>query len=185
MDVEPLQPGETAPDFGLPDAEGLETYLTDALERGPAVVVFTCNACEHSQAYEKRLIALQRDYVADGVQVLAVNPNPSTDGADESVQAMNERSKRNGFNFAYLKDEDQSVARAFGPQATPHAFVVDTERTVVYQGRIDDRWEEPDKVVRPYVREALDYLLGGREGHLDTASTIPVGCKVVWQDEDA
>lgn len=185
IDVEPLQPDETAPDFGLPDAEGLETYLTDALERGPAVVVFTCNGCEHSQAYEDRLIQLQSDYIGKGVRVVAVNPNPSTGEADESVEAMNERAKLNGFNFDYLKDEDQSVARAFGAQATPHAFVVDTDRTVVYQGRIDDAWKEPDKVMRPYVREALDLLLGeSDQDHLDTESTIPVGCKIVWGDGD-
>ena len=99
------------------------------------VVVFTCNHCPVAQAYEDRIVEIAADYKDKGVEVVAINVNNME--ADK-LPAMKERAEEKGFKFDYLYDPSQEIGRAFGATVTPHAFLLDGERNVVYIGAIDD-----------------------------------------------
>ena len=191
MQVDPLSDGETAPEFELPGVTGeghatldFETYALDDFDASALVVVFTCNHCPTAQAYEDRIEAIQADY-ADA-DVVAINSNNSIEeqaGGNEfyptdSFEHMNARSAREEFNYPYLRDESQEVAKAYGAQCTPHAFVFDEHRELVYQGALDDE-REGENVTERDVREAIDAVLAGEDYPTETVS--PMGCSTKWK----
>lgn len=178
MAVDPLATGESAPSFELPGVDGEEHALGDFDEEA-LVVVFTCNHCPVAQAYENRLVTLQADYEGDA-RVVAINPNETENYPDDSFEHMVERAEERGFNFPYLRDESQEVALAYGGECTPHAFVFDQDRSLVYQGAIDDDRDGED-VSERYVRDAIDAILAGETFELDTVS--PMGCSIKWKPE--
>jgi len=175
MDVTPLQTGEPAPDFELPGVDGND-YTLDSFDASALVVVFTCNHCPVAKAYQDRLVAFAADY--DDADLVAINPNDAEEYPDDSFENMVERAESEGFNFPYLRDESQDVARAYGAECTPHAFVFDADRELVYQGAIDDDREGED-VTEQYVRDAVDAVLAGESFDTDTVS--PMGCSVKWK----
>ena len=139
------------------------------------VVVFTCNHCPVAKAYEDRLVALYNDYKDKGVEVVAINVN---NGESDRLPAMKTRAEEKGFEFAYLYDPSQAIGRAFGATVTPHAFVLDGERHVVYMGAIDDDMKA-EKASTHYVRDAVDAVLAGEAPA--TAETKPAGCGIQYE----
>ncbi len=173
-----LQLGDHAPTFTLPSVDG-RTYSLDTLtDKAVLVVIFSCNHCPYVQAYEDRMVAIQRDYRDRGVQFLAINSNDDKNYPEDSFEQMVERAKAKGFNFPYLRDATQAVAQAYGATHTPHLFVFDQERRLRYTGKIDDNWQDPSAVSRHYLREALDALLHGSA--LTEAKTHAIGCTIKW-----
>jgi peroxiredoxin len=188
----PVQPttlalGAMAPDFALPGVDGRAWALKDFAAAKVVVVVFTCNHCPTAQYYEERLKQLVSDFGPKGVACVAISPNdPKSVRLDElgwadlgdSFEEMKLRAKDRQFNFPYLYDGDtETVSRAYGPVATPHAFVFDAARTLRYVGAIDDS-ERPTQVRVRYVRDAIEALLAGREPAV--TKTRAVGCSVKW-----
>jgi hypothetical protein len=113
----------TAPDFRLPDTDG-----TQHSPDGVTAVVFTCNHCPYALAWHERLLAVAADYAHRGVRTLLINPNDAERYPRDSFAAMRERVAAEGpWPAPYLRDEDQSVARAFGAQTTPDVFVLDAD----------------------------------------------------------
>jgi len=164
----------TAPDFSLPDTNGAE-HGPD----GVTVVVFTCNHCPYALAWHERLLSVAADYADRGVRMLLVNPNDAERYPRDSYEAMRERVEREGpWPAPYLRDEDQSVARAYGAQTTPDVFVLDAERRVRYRGAPDGDHRE-ESASAQWLRDALDAVLDDRE--LEPAETQPVGCSVKWR----
>jgi peroxiredoxin len=156
-----LRIGDCAPSFSLPGVEG-KTYTLSMFADAPVlIVVFSCNHCPYVQAYEVRLIALQRDYADRGVRLVAINSNDDTSHAEDSFPNMVSRAQAKGFNFPYLRDGSQQVAMAYGATHTPHLFLFDRNRRLAYTGKIDDNWQRPDAVTQPYLRQAIDALLSG------------------------
>ncbi len=179
--------GSPAPDFTLPGVDGRDYALKDFAAAKLLVVVFTCNHCPSAQAYEERIKQLTSDYQKKGVAVVAIMPNDAksvrldelswTDLSD-SFPEMKIRARDRHFNFPYLYDGDaESVSRAYGPVATPHAFVFDAARKLRYAGALDDS-ERGKHVQKSYVRDALEALLAGQEPPV-TKSKV-VGCSVKW-----
>ncbi len=175
--------GTKAPGFTLKGVDGEMHSLEDYDDAKAVVVVFTCNHCPTAVQYEDRLIELQDEYADRGVQVIAVNPNETDGHPTDSYEHMIVRAKEKGFNFPYLRDETQDVARAYGAMRTPHVFLLDGDRKVVYEGRIDDRPDDPDDVGRHDLREALDEVLAGKP--VSVPSTVSIGCNVKWWGKDA
>jgi peroxiredoxin len=191
MQVDPLSPGDEAPSFGLPGVTGkgyatrdFKMYTLDDFNADALVVVFTCNHCPTAKAYQERLKAIQADY--DDADLVAINSNNVIEeyaGGNEfyptdSFEHMNARANLEDFNFPYLRDESQEVAKGYGAQCTPHAFVFDQHRELVYQGAIDDD-REGDDVTEQYVRDAIDAVLAGEEYEKETVS--PMGCSTKWR----
>ncbi|MBW2507844.1 MAG: thioredoxin family protein [Deltaproteobacteria bacterium] len=171
--------GTAAPPFSLPGVDG-ETYSLDSFADAELlVVVFTCNHCPYAIACEDRLIAIQKDYRNEGVQLVAINPNDAEKYPDDSFDKMKERALAKGFNFPYLRDESQAVARAYDAACTPDIFVFDRERKLLYNGRVDDNWKEPEQVTRRELRELLDAALRGET--VDFEHVPSMGCSIKWK----
>jgi peroxiredoxin len=173
--------GEAAPPFELPDTEGTpHTLGGDGQSPAPAtVVVFTCNHCPYALAWHDRLLAVARDYADRGVRTLLVNPNDGTRYPRDSFEAMRERVRADGgWPAPYLRDEDQSVARAYGALTTPDVFVVAPDGAIAYRGAPDSDHGEPS-LDAAWLRAALDDVLAGRP--VDRAETRPVGCSIKWR----
>src|SRR3954463_14787743 len=138
--------GESAPSFALPDTDGAEQALEGSGEAAaPAtVVVFTCNHCPYALAWHDRLLAVARDYADSGVRMLLINPNDAERYPRDSMEAMQARVHGDGgWPAPYLRDEDQSVARAYGAKTTPDVFVVAPDGAIAYRGAPDARPRSP------------------------------------------
>jgi len=173
-----LELGKKAPDFGgLKGADGKQYSLSSFSGKPVLVVVFTCNHCPYAQAYEDRLVSIQRDYAGRGVQLVAISSNDDKNYPEDSYPKMVERAKAKGFNFPYVRDADQKVVTDYGAVCTPHVFVFDKDRALRYRGRIDDS-KDPKQVKSPDLRNALDDLVAGRPPRV--ADTKPFGCSIKW-----
>lgn len=174
-----LKIGSSAPDFNLPGVDGNNYALSSFSDKRILILIFSCNHCPYVQAYEERIKQIQKDYSAKGVQVVAINSNDAVKYPEDSFEQMKIRFQKKQFNFPYLYDEDQSVAKAFDATHTPEVFVFNEGRHLVYHGKIDDNWQEPDKVRNKYLREALDEILAGNE--VSIPETYSIGCTIKWK----
>ena len=173
-----LHIGDQAPGFRLPGVDGRTYSLEEFTGKPVLIVVFSCNHCPYVQAYEDRMISIQRDYQPRGVQLIAINSNDDVNYPEDSFNAMVERAKAKGFNFPYLRDANQEVAKAYGATHTPQLFVFDHGRKLRYTGKIDDNWQNPGAVKKQYLREAVDALLQGSAPA--EAETHAIGCTIKW-----
>lgn len=174
--------GAEAAPFDLPGVDGRHHALSDYTDAAALVLVWSCNHCPYVQAWESRLRAIQADYAGRGVRLVAINSNDVERYPEDAFEEMRARAQAQGFNFDYLFDEDQAVARAYGPERTPEVFLFDRDRRLVYTGAIDDSRDE-GSVGRHYLREALDAVLAG--GAPAIAETPAVGCSVKWRPDGA
>ncbi|MCA1812976.1 MAG: thioredoxin family protein [Halobacteriales archaeon] len=172
-----LTEGAPAPAFDLPGVDGQRHSLASFAAKPVLAVVFSCNHCPYVQAFEARLVAVQRDYAARGVQLVAINSNDEQAYPEDGFDHMVQRAKAQGYNFPYLRDADQRVAEAYGAVCTPHVLVFDRERKLRYQGRIEDGRDPKDTNHRD-LRDALDDLVAGRP--VRTPETPAFGCSVKW-----
>jgi peroxiredoxin len=171
--------GTAAPEFSLPGVDG-KTYALDGFADAQVLcVVFTCNHCPYAKAVEERLVQVQRDYASRGVRLVAINPNDERAYPDDSFEHMVARAAERGFNFPYLHDASQAVARAYDAACTPDIFVFDRARKLFYNGRFDDNWQDASKVTRRDLRLVLDALLEGRA--LDFPPVASMGCSIKWK----
>lgn len=188
-DVTTLAIGSTAPELNLPGVDGKTYRLADFDDANVLVVIFTCNHCPTAQAYEDRMIAIHSDYENNGVAMIAISPNdPLAVRLDElgytdlgdSFDDMKRHARRRGFKFPYLYDgETQRVSTAFGVLATPHVFIFDRDRTLRYNGRIDDGEITPPK--SHDARNAIEALLDGQP--VKVPKTRVFGCSTKWADK--
>lgn len=169
---------DVAPPFSLPGVDGRDHSLADYADADVLVLIQSCNHCPYVQAWEGRMIEIHRDYADRGVRLVAVNSNDVDYQPGDSFERMQERARERSFNFDYLRDDDQSLARTLGSERTPEVFVFDRDRKLTYHGAIDDNRDE-DAVTKTYLRDALDAALAGRAP--EVAATPPVGCTVKWK----
>src|SRR5512140_2068599 len=130
--------GSQCPDFDLPGTDGAKHSLASFAPAEILVVIVSCNHCPYVVAYEERIVALSRDYANKGVRLVAINANDVARYPEDGMPAMIARATERGFDFPYLRDDAQSVARALGARFTPEVFVFDRARKLRYHGRIDD-----------------------------------------------
>jgi peroxiredoxin len=171
--------GTPAPDFSLAGVDGRTWSLASFAEAAVLVVVFTCNHCPYAIANEDRLVDLATRYAGRGVAFVAINPNDADAYPEDSFDAMRVRADERGFPFPYLRDETQEVARAYDAACTPDIFVFDADRRLVYNGRVDDNWQDPSRVVRHDLATAIEDALAGRA--LTFAPVAAMGCSIKWK----
>lgn len=178
MATDILNLGSPAPDFTLPATDGNTYSLESFTDSIGLVVIFSCNHCPYVQAYEDRIIEIQKEY-AGVVQIVAVSSNEDNNYPEDSFEKMKERALFKKFNFPYLHDETQSVAKAYGTTHTPEVFLFDPQRKLVFHGKIDDNWQEPENVKSKYLRNAIDELLAGKP--VSVPETFTIGCTIKWK----
>ena len=175
-----LKIGSSAPNFDLIATDGKKYSLSSFDDKQALIVIFSCNHCPYVQAYEGRIKEIQEKYKVKGVAVVAINSNEDVNYPDDSFENMRRRAEEQNFNFPYLRDEDQSIARAYDASHTPEIFLFDVEKKLAFHGKIDDNWQEPEKVQNHYLKNALDELLGGKE--ISVPETFTIGCTIKWKN---
>ncbi|NNF18204.1 MAG: thioredoxin family protein [Flavobacteriaceae bacterium] len=171
--------GDVATDFELKNIDGNTVSLADYKDAKGFLVIFTCNTCPYSVAYEDRIIALDQKYKTLGVPVIAINPNNPKVQAGDSFEKMKQRAKEKNFTFPYLLDEGQKIFPQYGAQRTPHVFLLENQSkgyVVRYIGAIDDNYADADKVTEPFVENAVDAMLNGQE--IAVTNTRAIGCTI-------
>ncbi|MBN1124066.1 MAG: thioredoxin family protein [Sedimentisphaerales bacterium] len=178
-----LQIGDKAPDFSLPATDG-NTYSLDSFSDAKVLVVFfTCNHCPYVLGSDETTRATALKYAPKDVAFVGINSNSPNTYKEDSFENMIVRMDEQRFPWAYLYDATQDVARTYGALRTPHFFVFDENRRLVYTGRALDNPRDPKKATVNDLEKAMDQLLDGRE--IDVKITNPIGCNVKWDGKDA
>ncbi len=170
--------GDAAPVWQeLPATDGTRHSLGDLSDQEIVVVAFTCNSCPYAVDVEDRLIALANKYKPHKAAVVAINVNKVK---EDLLPEMKKRSEVRKFNFIYLFDESQQIAREFGAKTTPEFFVLDRNRRIVYMGAFDD---SPDgkNVTKRYLADAIDATLRGQSPTVK--ETVPIGCRIRFEQD--
>jgi peroxiredoxin len=179
LDTFRLHPGDPAPPFSLPGTDGRTYKIADFANDPFLLVVFWCNHCPYVRAWEGRMIDIGRRYAAKGVRTVLINSNDARAYPEDSMSSMVRRAKEQGYPFPYLQDESQDVAHAYGALVTPHPLLFDRSRRLLFQGRIDNDHQHPEKANDPYLVHALEQALGGTPVEPSTLSVL--GCTVKWR----
>lgn len=181
-DRKAYQVGDTIMEFKLKNIDGKFKALNDYKSEKGIILIFTCNHCPFSVAYEDRIIALHKKYSGLGFPVVAINPNDDKAYPLDSYENMIERAQEKGFTFDYLHDETQEVAKTFGATNTPHVFIVSNQQSyfkVEYIGAIDDNSYEPQSVKHRHVENAIDQL--NKNIPITVTKTKALGCSIKWK----
>ena len=172
--------GSSAPDFNLSSTNG-QNYSLDSFQDAKAlVIIFTCNHCPYAKAAWPLLIKLANEFKDKGIAFVAINPNDEIQYPEDSFEVMKQRIQDWQINFPYLRDETQEVARAYGAVCTPDVFVFNQDRKLYYHGRINDNWQEPQKVTKEELRETLESLLA--DNHPPAIQYPSIGCSIKWKN---
>ena len=174
-----LHAGDPAPDFVLPGVDGKTYRLTDFAADPFLLVVFWCNHCPYVQAWEARMVALGHEYIPRGVRTVLINSNDARAYPEDSFESMARRAQARHYPFPYLQDESQEVARAYGALVTPHPMLFDGHRRLLFQGRIDNDHQHPERVSERYLARAVDQALEGAP--VRPAEVSVQGCTVKWR----
>jgi peroxiredoxin len=175
--------GDAVADFKLKNVDGKMISLSDYKSEKGAIVIFDCNTCPYSKAYNDRIIALNKKYAAKGFPVITINANDPQISPGDSYDEMVARAKKKNYDFPYLVDESQSVAKAFGATNTPHVFVLQksgNDFKVAYIGTIDDNSRDASSAKKKYVEDAVEALLNGQT--VTTPNTKAIGCTIKWRN---
>ncbi len=171
--------GDIATDFKLKSVDGKMYSLSSFKKSKGYLVIFTCNHCPFSKAYEDRIIAIHKKYAPKGIPVIAINPNDPEREEEDSYVNMKIRAKEHHYPFVYLANPTQEIAKQYGAVRTPHVFFVDAGLTVRYIGAIDDNFEEPAEVKVKYLENALEEFLAGKP--ITIKQTKALGCGIKWK----
>jgi len=177
-----LQIGQSAPDFDLPGVDDKRYALASFKDAPVIVVAFWCNHCPYVIGSEDRMKRFVADYAPRGVAVVAINSNETENHPGDSFERMRERARQREYNFPYLRDETQDVARAYGALRTPHFYVFDRDRKLRYTGRMDDNPRTPGTEKTHELRDAVDAVLAGKQVAVEM--TNPIGCNVKWWGQE-
>jgi peroxiredoxin len=159
--------------------KGKKTSFADFKDAKGFILIFTCNHCPFSVAYEDRIVALDKKFKAKGYPVIAVNPNDPKKYPSDGYKAMITRAKEKGFTFPYLLDPTSNVARAYSASRTPHVYILNKQGNkykVVYVGAIDDSARDESKISKKYVEAAIADLLKGKKPSKNY--TRAIGCSI-------
>ncbi|WP_228850763.1 thioredoxin family protein [Aegicerativicinus sediminis] len=171
--------GDKATDFKLENINGKMVSLSDYKDAKGYIVIFTCNTCPYAQAYEDRIIALDKKYASKGYPVIAIMPNNTAAKPGDNMDAMKTRAKEKGFTFPYLIDKEQKIYPQYGATKTPHVYVLEKTKAgniVKYIGAIDDNYQDASSVNTTYVENAVDALLNGEQ--VKETKTRAIGCSI-------
>jgi peroxiredoxin len=176
-----LKIGATAPNFKLPATDG-KTYQLSDFNEDVLVVFFTCNHCPYVIGSDEITRKTAEKYAPKGVGFVAINSNSKNTYEEDSFPNMVKRMAEHKFPWIYLYDESQEVALAYGALRTPHFYVFDKERKLIYTGRAVDNPKDASKITSNELENALNEHLSGKE--ISVKLTNPIGCNVKWDGKE-
>jgi len=172
--------GTPAPDFSLPSVDGRTVSLADVTGAKGTLVMFICNHCPFVKHVADELAALGREYLPQGVGIVAISSNDVASHPADSPEQMVHEAEQRGYVFPYLYDETQAVAQAYHAACTPDFFLFDASRKLVYRGQLDaSRPGNGIPVTGADLRAALDAVLAGRPVGPDQVPSL--GCNIKWK----
>ena len=174
-----LQLGTTAPDFSLPDIDSSVVSLADFSDKKGLLVVFMCNHCPFIKHLRKELAEFGNEYQGKGLGVVGISSNDVANYPDDSPAKMVEEATDAGYQFPYLYDESQEVAKAYKAACTPDFFLFDAGMALAYRGQFDDSRPGNDlPVTGADLRAACDQVLAGESVPVEQKPSI--GCNIKW-----
>ena len=177
-----IEPGDVAPQFQLPNANptmGGETMsLSDVMGENGAIIAFTCNHCPYVVGSEARIENIVSKATSSGMGFAGINSNDPVNYESDSWDNMVKRANR-GMGYAYLHDESQEIASAYGAERTPEFYILDSAGTVVYRGRLDDSPRDPSHASTSELSDAIDEIAAGNS--VSVQRTDSIGCSVKWK----
>ena len=177
-----LEIGAKAPDFSLPATDGKTYKLSYFKDAKTLVIFFTCNHCPYVKGSDEVTRQTAEKNIKKGVKFVGINSNSENTHPDDSFELMVERMKANKFPWVYLRDKTQKVALAYGALKTPHFYVFDNNRKLVYTGRGVDNPKDTAKMTVNDLDKALEEHLAGKP--ITVKLTNPIGCNVKWEGQD-
>ena len=173
--------GTKAPGFTLPSTEGNSVSLSDYADSKALLIIFMCNHCPYVKHVADQLKQLADDYADQGVAVVGISSNDAEKYPDDSPAAMAEEKAMRGYPFAYLYDEDQSVAQAYRAACTPDFYLFDSEHQLAYRGQLDgSRPNSGVPVTGEDLRTAIDAVIAG--GKAPEQQKPSLGCNIKWKE---
>lgn len=177
-----LQIGAKAPDFNLKATDG-KSYSLSSFNRKFLVVFFTCNHCPYVIGSDEETRKIAKKYTPKGVDFVGINSNSENTYIEDSFSNMVKRMEEYKFPWVYLHDETQQVAKQYGALKTPHFFIFDENRKLVYTGRGNDSPRDTSKMTVNDLDRTLGELIYGKK--ISTPLTNPIGCNIKWDGQDA
>ena len=177
-----LQLGSQAPDFQLPATDGKTYKLSDFDDVDVLVIFFTCNHCPYVIGSDEVTRGTAEKFAPEGVRFVGINSNSKNTYAEDDFEHMVARMEEHKFPWLYLYDEPQAVAKAYGALRTPHFYVFDKDRRLIYTGRGVDNPRDASRIKVNDLERALEEHLAGRP--VSVPLTNPIGCNVKWDGKD-
>ena len=178
-----LQIGKKAPDFTLPGTDGNEYSVNDFNDSDILVIFFTCNHCPFVTGSDEITRATANQFADNNVKFVGINSNSKNTYSEDDFSHMKERMEKEKFPWIYLYDESQEIALSYGALRTPHFYIFDKERKLVYTGRGIDNPAESGKMTVNDLENALNDIISGQD--VKVPITNPIGCNVKWDQKDA
>ena len=172
--------GKKVKNFSLRSTDGSQVSLSSYADQKGVIVIFDCNTCPYSKMYNERIIALNKIYKSKGFPVITINANDPGLSPGDSFEEMVALSRKGKYDFPYLQDETQEVAKAFGATNTPHVYVLTNKNSdfiVSYIGAIDNNSRDASAATNKYVEDAVNALLQGKSVPLEKTKAISCGIK--------
>ena len=177
-----IEIGQQAPDFRLPATDGKIYQLSDFEDSDFLVVFFTCNHCPYVLGSDEVTRQTVLKYQDKSVRFIGINSNSANTYPEDDFEHMVSRMEENKFPWIYLRDESQNVVRSYGALKTPHFFVFDKTRKLVYTGRGVDHPRDAGLITINDLDRALSELCAGKS--ISIAVTNPIGCNIKWEGKD-
>lgn len=180
LETPPLDNNKQAPNFTLKNVDGQDVSLADAMGENGTVIAFICNHCPYVLAVIERFVATANKLKDKGINTIAIMPNDTANYPADSYENMIEFADKYAFNFPYLIDETQDVAKAYDAVCTPDIFGIDSNSQVLYRGRLDSAGKgDTDKETVPELYNAMLEIAHGKE--LSAQQFPSMGCSIKWK----
>lgn len=171
--------GDKLSNFKLKGVDGKFHEPEEFKDKKALIIFFTCNHCPYVRANEDRIISLQSSFKERGVEFIGINANDDKKYPDDSFENMVKRAQEKIFNFLYLRDDDQSIAKAYDAACTPEFYLFDENKTLRYHGKLDDNWQDPKSVKNKFLNDAINSVLSNKE--VKTPEATAIGCSIKWK----
>lgn len=175
-----LNKGSAAPDFSLMGTDGKKHNLEEFKGKTALLIIFMCNHCPYVQPKMDYFVELQKKYKQVGLQVVGINSNDTSKYPEDSYDRMKSWASEKSFNFPYLYDDSQKVAKSYGAECTPDPFLFDKDFKLSYHGRFDDAHGKSHKEGKTSeMEDAIKEILAGKEVSVETLPSM--GCNIKWK----